>query len=115
MYLLFITDQRIAAIHDHSNYKDTVGMGELIAVLNGVEFRTRHNDYKMARPSTTSEWFGQTEAIPYPEVPPAVSATIKSFIMSHVQKGEKSSEMDFCLSANTKTRYDVVIKIDFSL
>ncbi|KAK0053974.1 hypothetical protein Bpfe_016718, partial [Biomphalaria pfeifferi] len=25
-------------IHDHSNYHDTLGMGEVIAVLNGVEF-----------------------------------------------------------------------------
>ena len=37
----------VAAIHDHANYDRTVGMGELEVVLNGVDFRTRHNDYKM--------------------------------------------------------------------
>ncbi|KAF6017626.1 hypothetical protein EB796_024052 [Bugula neritina] len=66
------TDNRVASIHEHSNYRGTVGMGELIAVLNGVEFRTRHNDYKMRMPSRTSKQYGATEDIPYPEVPPEV-------------------------------------------
>ncbi|XP_067933093.1 uncharacterized protein [Watersipora subatra] len=47
-------------------------MGELVAVLNGVEFRTRHNDYKMRMPSRTSKTYGATEDIPYPNVPPQV-------------------------------------------
>lgn len=47
-------------------------MGELLAVLNGVEFRTRHNDYKMRMPSRTSKDYGATEDIPYPAVPPQV-------------------------------------------
>ena len=34
------------AIHNHANNERTVGMGEFVAVLNGVEFRTRHNDYR---------------------------------------------------------------------
>ena len=37
----------MAAIHDHANNIRTVGMGEFVAVLNGVEFRTRHNDYRL--------------------------------------------------------------------
>jgi len=65
---------KVAAIHDHSNYRGTVGMGELIAVLNGVEFRTRHNDYKMRMPSRTSKKYGATENIPYPAVPPQVKS-----------------------------------------
>lgn len=68
----WIVDQRVASIHDHSNYIGTVGMGELVAVLNGVEFRTRHNDYKMQMPSKTSMDYGKTEPVPYPKVPPAV-------------------------------------------
>merc|ERR1719232_1972475 len=40
--------------HDHSQNRLTVGMGEVVAVINGVEFRTRHNDYQMAMPSTKS-------------------------------------------------------------
>lgn len=47
-------------------------MGELVAVLNGVEFRTRHNDYKMQMPSKTSLDYGKTELVPYPKVPPQV-------------------------------------------
>merc|ERR1711871_575635 len=35
----------IAAIHHHANFERTMGLGEFAAVLNGVEFWTRHNDY----------------------------------------------------------------------
>ena len=37
----------MAAIHDHANNIRTVGMGEFVGVLNGIEFRTRHNDYRL--------------------------------------------------------------------
>ena len=47
-------------------------MGEVIAVLNGVEFRTRHNDYKLLRPSTTSIEYRAVEDIPLPDVPKSV-------------------------------------------
>jgi hypothetical protein len=29
------------SIHDHANYQITMGMGEFVAVLNGIEFQTR--------------------------------------------------------------------------
>jgi len=61
------------AIHDHSNNIRTVGMGEITAVMNGVEFATRHNDYRLYMPSTTSTKNGATEPIPLPEVPPEVT------------------------------------------
>ncbi len=44
----------MAAIHDHANNIRTVGMGEFVGVLNGVEFRTRHNDYRLYMPHRTS-------------------------------------------------------------
>ena len=47
-------------------------MGEFIAVLNGVEFRTRHNDYRLYMPNTTSDAYHSTEDIPFPDVPPEV-------------------------------------------
>ena len=47
-------------------------MGEVVAALNGVEFRTRHNDYKLVMPSRTSKAYHATENIPFPEVPPDV-------------------------------------------
>jgi len=62
----------VAAIHDHSNYIRLVGMGEFIAAINGIEFRTRHNDYKLRMPHRTSKEYGKTEDIPFPEVPPSV-------------------------------------------
>lgn len=67
-------DFRFAAIHGHPNYRGTVGLGEIVAVLNGVEFRTRHNDYKMKMPSLSSSEYGASEDVPYPEVPPEVLA-----------------------------------------
>ena len=65
---------RVAAIHDHSNNIRTVGMGELVAVLNGVEFRTRHNDYRLNMPSQTSRGYHVTQEIQFPEVPPEVTS-----------------------------------------
>ena len=47
-------------------------MGEFIAVLNGVEFRTRHNDYRLNMPSTTSDAYHAKEEVPFPQVPPEV-------------------------------------------
>ena len=62
-----------SAIHDHANYQRTIGMGELVAVLNGVEFRTRHNDHIMVMPHRTSSEYHAVEEIPLPTVPPEVS------------------------------------------
>ena len=55
---------RILAIHAHAKNIRTVGMGEFIAVLNSVEFRTRHNDYRLNMPSRTSKDYHATEPIP---------------------------------------------------
>ena len=63
-----------AANHDHENYMHTIGMGEVEVVLNGVNFRTRHNDYKLSMPSTTSTEYMAVEDIPFPPVPPEVLA-----------------------------------------
>lgn len=40
-------------------------------VLNGVEFRTRHNDYRLRMPSS-DRTYNKLVDIPYPDVPPAV-------------------------------------------
>jgi hypothetical protein len=66
--------KRIVAIHDHSNNIRTVGMGEFIGVLNGVEFRTRHNDYRLYMPSSNTSEYHKTEDIPFPDIPPAVAS-----------------------------------------
>ncbi|CAH1779556.1 unnamed protein product, partial [Owenia fusiformis] len=62
----------VAAIHEHANNKRTVGMGEFTAVMNGVEFRTRHNDYSLRMPSPNSTDYNDNVDIPFPKVPPAV-------------------------------------------
>jgi len=67
-------------MHDHSNYERTIGMGEVVVVMNGVEFRTRHNDYKLVMPSRTSTAFHATDPIPLPEVPPSVTGTVEQQI-----------------------------------
>ncbi|KAL3882914.1 hypothetical protein ACJMK2_029216 [Sinanodonta woodiana] len=66
------TGSSINAIHDHSNYDRTCGMGEVQAVLNGVEFRTRHNDYKLGMPDPMSKTYNKMVDIPFPPVPPSV-------------------------------------------
>ena len=68
------TGHSVASIHDHSNNIRTIGMGEYIVVMNGVEFRTRHNDYRLFMPHRTSRGYHAYEPIPFPDVPPAVTA-----------------------------------------
>ncbi len=65
--------KKLASIHNHDNNIRTVGMGEFIAVLNGVEFRTRHNDYGLRMPDTNSSNYHSVVDIPYPSVPPEVT------------------------------------------
>ena len=72
-----------AANHDHENYMHTIGMGEVEVVLNGVNFRTRHNDYKLSMPSTTSTDYMAVEDIPFPPVPPEVLAHYHTTINQH--------------------------------
>lgn len=67
------TGYAAAAIHDHANNIRTVGMGEFTAVLNGIEFKTRHNDYSLKMPHRTDKTYGATEEVPFPDVPPEVS------------------------------------------
>ena len=67
-------DARMVAIHDHANNIRTIGMGEFIAVLNGVEFRTRHNDYELSMPSKNTSEYHMTEDVPFPDVPPEVTS-----------------------------------------
>nr|KAG5685460.1 hypothetical protein BaRGS_002768 [Batillaria attramentaria] len=50
-----------------------MGLGEMSVVLNGVEFRTRHNDYPMRMPSRWSRNYHSVDDIPYPPVPPEVT------------------------------------------
>lgn len=66
------TGMRHASIHNHNNHYRTIGMGEIVAVLNGVEFKTRHNDFQLKMPVTNDSTFRAVEDIPYPEVPPEV-------------------------------------------
>jgi hypothetical protein len=68
------TGSGVASIHDHADSRHTLGMGEFVAVLNGVEFTTRHNDPVLVMPHKTSRKYHATEDIPFPEVPPSVSA-----------------------------------------
>ena len=66
------TYNQVCSIHEHSNYDRTVGMGEFTAALNGINFRTRHNDYKLRMPHRTSKTFHLQEDVPFPRVPPSV-------------------------------------------
>ena len=62
----------VVAVHDHSNLERTPGLGELIAILNGLEFRTRHNDYKVKMP-VHNKTYHLLEDVPFPPVPPSVT------------------------------------------
>ena len=72
------SSRRVVSIHDHSNNIRTVGMGEFVGILNGVEFRTRHNDYRLYMASTNSTDYHATDLIPFPDVPPEVSSNLNN-------------------------------------
>ena len=67
-----VNPSSVNAMHDHSQNWRTVGMGELVVVLNGVEFRTRHNDFGLRMPHRTKRNYHGMENVPYPDVPPSV-------------------------------------------
>lgn len=71
-YYTFASTGAFLSVHEHSNYDRTVGLGEFVAVLNGVEFRTRHNDYRLSMPSLTKKDYHAVENVPFPDVPPSV-------------------------------------------
>ena len=57
------------AMHNHNNNRYTIGLGEFTAVMNGFEFRTRHNDYPFMRRTADGEDYEYIEA---PQIPPSV-------------------------------------------
>ena len=61
-----------AAIDDHANNARTVGMGEFTTVMNGIEFETRHNDYRLFMAHTNSSEYHKTKPFPFPDVPQEV-------------------------------------------
>ena len=65
--------QTIAAIHNHPNFQRMLGFGEIVAVMNGVEFRTRHNDYLVKMRHTTPGRRGYLD-VPFPGVPKEVTS-----------------------------------------
>lgn len=60
-----------AAMHNHGDFMDTLGMGEIEVVMNGVDFRTRHNDFRLLTPAASRE-YGAVEPVAMPDVPQAV-------------------------------------------
>ena len=74
-------EQAPAGLHNHANFKYTLGMGECGAVLNGVQFQTRHNDFSLDEPDYTksaaeyiSTWPPASRLIDLPAVPPSVTS-----------------------------------------
>ena len=80
----------IAAIHHHANFERTMGLGEFAAVLNGVEFWTRHNDYlfRMNCPSKDRDNsdFGR------PELKDKVWTDFPTFVEMHEYVEKKIAE-----------------------
>ena len=72
-------------------------MGELNPVMNGVEFRTRHNDYKLRMPHTSKGDYHAYENIPFPDVPPSVKS--KRAVEVRSTPEESSLVYNYCLFA----------------
>lgn len=66
------SDDGYMTLHEHTDFENTAGLGEMVISLNGVHFMTRHNDYKMNMKSRTKEDYKSVEPIKFPDVPPSV-------------------------------------------
>jgi len=65
-----IVNNQMLGMHNHPNFHRKMGLGEFGAVLNGVRFDTRHNDYKLHKPSLDAiHTLDATDDIEWPEVP----------------------------------------------
>lgn len=62
-------------VHNHADHKWTVGMADCAVVLNGVHFRTRHNDYHISSAGDSTK-YGERKAVPFPGVPPDVTGSV---------------------------------------
>ena len=69
----FSGDRNVMTMHDHSNYRATLGMAELNVVMNGVDFKTRHNDYALVQPARDDSTYNALDEIEFPDVPPEVA------------------------------------------
>lgn len=68
-----VVNGAMLTMHNHPDFPRTMGLGEFGAVLNGVRFDTRHNDYKIRKPSPEAiVQYNQLEDIEYPPVPQSV-------------------------------------------
>jgi len=68
-------DGSALSIHDHSDFVNTMGMGELAAAINGFAFVTRHNDYRLASNAAVPEASMRSlDPLDFPDVPPSVLA-----------------------------------------
>ncbi|CAH1778609.1 unnamed protein product [Owenia fusiformis] len=64
-----IAAESLFGMHDHPEKKSVVGLDDFVAVINGVEFKTSHNDYAVRMPSRTTKDLHAVEDIPLPDVP----------------------------------------------
>lgn len=58
--------------HNHVSYYRLVGMGEFGAILNGIQFYSRHNDPDIYAPAKNTQDYYANSQISYPPVPPSV-------------------------------------------
>eukprot|EP00037_Helgoeca_nana_P031047 m.391982 g.391982 ORF g.391982 m.391982 type:complete len:1112 (-) comp28319_c1_seq6:2403-5738(-) len=84
------TNVGFANLHNHANLRHTMGMGEIVAVLNGVQFASRHNDYSLQmadptiRPGNNADYH-KVKYIDTPDVPPEV--------LAHASVSDQAEEM----------------------
>ena len=70
-YVTGHTSGRLAGMHNHGNFLNTIGLGEMNAIMNGVQFRTRHNDYSLKMADSIQDLHATVD-IEHPPIPPEV-------------------------------------------
>jgi hypothetical protein len=61
-------------MHQHPEWGDLVGTGEVWGVINGWTFKARHRDHHMERPADVGSAWLATEKLLPPPLPPAITS-----------------------------------------
>ena len=86
------TEGGAAAGHNHANTHHTIGMGEFQAVLNGVLFTTRHNDFSLLEANDTMSVAEYTNNWP-PKSKPIEPAPVPTSVLNAGSVSNQVAEM----------------------
>lgn len=94
-----------AHMHNHPQYRDLLGSGEVQFCINGYLGKTRHRDYHLVAPAASGNKFLKTERIEPPALPSSIKGSLEEQttamrnLFSRYQEGEFPEGFGWTMSA----------------